>query len=145
MVSADKETLEEIDYIALEVSGLKDLTKDFYANVLPVAYDSYGDQIDSQSLSFEPETLSLHIKVNRVKNIQFTLKTAGKIDTTKYTLSQKSVRFAGASELVEILPDALCLNEEEFASGKRWQVERGDGLRVRGRGRLVEGVVQRRF
>ena len=117
VVSADKETLEEIDYIALEVSGLKDLTKDFYANVLPVAYDSYGDQIDSQSLSFEPETLSLHIKVNRVKNIQLTLKTA-EGDTTKYTLSQKSVRFTGASELVEILPDALCLNEEEFSSGK---------------------------
>ena len=83
-----------------------------------MAYDSYGDQIDSQSLSFEPETLSLHIKVNRVKNIQFTLKTA-EGDTTKYTLSQKSVRFTGASELV-------------------------DGLRVYSRG-ACEGVVQRRF
>lgn len=123
IVSADKRTLEEISYIALEVSGLKDLTKDFYANVLPVAYDSYGDQIDSQSLSFEPETLSLHIKVNKVKNIQFSLKTA-EGDTTKYTLSSKSVRLTGASELVEILPDALCLNEKEFSSGKT-EVEDG--------------------
>jgi YbbR domain-containing protein len=138
-VIGDQYKVDAIDYIALKVDWLKDLSDDAVAYVTPVACDKYGDVIDSEFLHFEPSSVQVNIKVNKQKIIHLVPKKADG-DSSDYTLSVNAVRVIGSVLEIDKLKDVyevpiepgvleernVPLEASKIGSGLRFMTEEGE-------------------
>lgn len=116
-VSGDVKSVNSIASISVVSDWSKEISGDItIGGLVPIAYDSEGDEIDGRFLRFDPSVLQLNVSVNKSRTINLGVVTDSG-DLAKYELSPSSVVVYGPIRVIDKLDGTYILNEAEFEAG----------------------------